>query len=334
MRADGRYGQHDATLWPQPFLDKYPHLSVIPRKPVDPDTDMNALWWTPSRNSFRKSSRGGVVGVGFLVGPQIKTLKALKDSIKVEARSFLDVPRETPVLVKSFFISMIHSWVRLDAYPSTLAEKIIELAEFQRNWLELKGSLTFCRDIFPKLSITTEPEGAPLETLGCLTTSDTVAQLFYAVNLPVWLVRDGEKFMGGGVRIDKVVKPHKAETELELSLWPYNEFPPLYSGNASQPQRYLVQHQFTRSRMIWKDPWGDTVESGTHNRLEMGEKDVSSTTRTLDEMEAFAPVGKCYGFLLFLALWNRSLIQRPTQAPRVPNGLQVCKLIIQGYFYI
>jgi hypothetical protein len=290
LRADGRYGQDDATLWPQPYHDKYPHLTAIPRKPTDAHTNLNVMWWTPSRSSWRQSKQATIVGVGQLVGPEVDKLRKLKDELKVDALKFLEAPRDTPVLVHSCYTAMIHSWGRFDGYPGTFHEKLLEVVEFQRNWLELRGAVDYFEKVIYKIWKEIEPEGQVLERVGCFTTSAVVAQECFAAGLPVWFVRDADKLGNGSVRIDKIVVPHMAEDRLDLTRWHANDFPVLYDGNPNHANRYIVQHQFTRSRMCWKDPWGNEVDGDSENPLEMGYKDVSSTARSLNEMESFQPI--------------------------------------------
>jgi hypothetical protein len=289
LRVDGRYGLDDATLWPQPHIDKYPHLTAIPRQPADTNADLNVMWWTPSRSSWNQSKQAAVVGVGQLIGSEVGKLRKLKDELKVDALKFLGASQKTPDLVHSCYTTMIHGWSRFDGYPGTFDEKLLEVVEFQRNWLELRGAIDYFEKVVPKMWSETSHESQVLECMGCFTASAIVAQECFAAGLPVWYIRDGAKLRGGGARIDKVVVPYKAEDRLDLDRWSSNDFPVLYTGSPNHADRYIVQHQFTRSRMCWKDPWEGVVEGDDVNPLEMGYKDISSTARSLNKMESFQP---------------------------------------------
>lgn len=70
-----------------------------------------------------------------------------------------------------------------------------------------------------------------------------------SVSLPEFLcgyIRPAEKFTGGGVQIDKVVVSYKAEENLELDRWTFNNFSVLYAGKSSHADRHIVQHRFMR----------------------------------------------------------------------------------------
>lgn len=248
------------------------------------------MWWSPSISSWKQSKTTGVIGVGDLSGPEINALVALKDQLKADALRLLESQGETLAIAHSCFTAMIHSWVRFHGYPSTFDEKTLELVEFQRNWLELRGCVDYYDDTVRKMWSRLAPEGVVLERVGCLTVNPVIAQECFAAALPVWLIRDVEKFRGGGIRIDKVVEPLKPESVLQVEPWTQNAFPVLYKGSPNIPDRYIVQHRFARSRMCWKDPWGNVVVDEVADPLNMGH-DVESTTRSLKDLEAFQTVG-------------------------------------------
>jgi hypothetical protein len=288
LRVDARYGPDDATLWPQSYLDKYPHLMAILRKPVDPHTDITALWWTPSRNDFKQSDDALIGGVGCFAGREMDIMKKLKDELLMEARAYLK-DKETPVLVQSCFAALIHSWVRLECYPDNFPEKCLEVTEFQRHWLELRAAMDYFDRLVKRMFHSSDPPEGPVEErVGCLTTQPRIAQECFSAGVPVWLLRDLKLFHQGGVRIGKVVPPCLARDSLEMGRWSLNDFPTLYRGSPSVMDRYIVQHRFARSRMTWKDPWANEEGSAeTPNPREMGGMDVTSATRTMAELESF-----------------------------------------------
>jgi len=73
--ADLRYGPDDATLWPQPYLDNYPYLSVILRLTQDPHSQRNVMWWLPKASDFEQSNTAMGKGVGTLTGTEMDSLK-------------------------------------------------------------------------------------------------------------------------------------------------------------------------------------------------------------------------------------------------------------------
>ena len=178
LRADGRFGPNDATQRDSALAsEKYPHLIRYPlASPIDVSTDLSVMWWSPSISSWKQSKTTGVIGVGDLSGPEINALVALKDQLKADALRLLESQGETLAITHSCFTAMIHSWVRFHGYPSTFDEKTLELVEFQRNWLELRGCVDYYDDTVRKMWSRLAPEGVVLERVGCLTVNPIIAQ--------------------------------------------------------------------------------------------------------------------------------------------------------------
>ena len=68
--SDFCYGPNDPTLWPQLFVNEYPHLGAIPRQPEDPKDPLSIMWWNPTHNTFFPLDNGVLDGMG-----QLSTLK-------------------------------------------------------------------------------------------------------------------------------------------------------------------------------------------------------------------------------------------------------------------
>jgi hypothetical protein len=74
---------------------------------------------------------------------------------------------------------------------------------------------------------------------------------------------------------------------LEVDSWSLNDFLTLYKGSPSVMDRYIVQNRFTRSRITWKDPWGNKGLAETANPKEMARLRKTSATRAMAESESF-----------------------------------------------
>jgi len=146
LRADLRYGPDDATLWPQPYLENYPYLSVIPHKTQDPHRQKSVMWWLPKASDFEQSNTAMVKGIGSLTGTEM-------DSVKEQVRSLLKRVRDYrngegknlkkedgSMLIDSGLVTLVHTWVRLDGSPGTLEEKCMELSEVQRSYPRVEGN--------------------------------------------------------------------------------------------------------------------------------------------------------------------------------------------------
>lgn len=68
-----------------------------------------------------------VIGVGHLVGDQVRLLRKWKDQLKVDVLQFLEAPRETPVLVHSYYTAMIPQPGPFRRLSWLLPEKLLEV---------------------------------------------------------------------------------------------------------------------------------------------------------------------------------------------------------------
>jgi hypothetical protein len=162
------------------------------------------MWWNPTLSDFQQSTTVFVAGVGTLGGPQMLILAKLQNQLKCEVNEVLQNGGVQCTLVKSCFSVMIHTWDRLQLH-ARFEEKILELTEFQRVWLELRGALTWRLKIHERLVTGfTAPAQVFNECIGAFTDNATVAQECFSAGVPVWLVRPADA-CSGNIRIDKIV---------------------------------------------------------------------------------------------------------------------------------
>lgn len=60
MRINGRYGQHDWTLWPQAYHESQCHFPCIPR--YDWKSQFRYLWLVPTADHFTKETGPSFIG--------------------------------------------------------------------------------------------------------------------------------------------------------------------------------------------------------------------------------------------------------------------------------
>lgn len=283
LRSDLRYGVDDFTLWPQVFLEKYPHIAGIPRKPSQPTSDLAAMWWTPTITHFSQSTSVAVQGVGVLTGCHMESLRSLKEKLLAEVRLYLEDADKKPLIIESCFSVMVHTWIRLQNNPAAFEEKCMEVTEFQRSWLELRAALTWYTEVHRRILVNIDAPGTVLDSIGAFTTSALVAQELFAAGVPVWLLRPEGIVVE--VRIDKVVDL-TLPTSLQLGDRDGQSYPVIYRGPCGHHSRYESMHRYTRSRMVWANVWGEEVGE-VENRMKMaGPSFVASTTRSLAEIQA------------------------------------------------
>ena len=83
LHANVRYGLDDPTLWPQPWVGSYCHLSAIPRKQDDPNDSLAIMWWDPTSEDFESFGGSIVNGLGQLSGSRLLSLRKMMSSIEV-----------------------------------------------------------------------------------------------------------------------------------------------------------------------------------------------------------------------------------------------------------
>lgn len=250
LRADLRYGLDDATLWPQQYSLKYPHLGAILRKPQDLASPFSCFWWTPSPSHFRQSNGTGVSGLGLLVGKEIDELKEHKNVLAFDVRDYLNQKPST--IIAGSLTVMAHSWVRFIDIPGIFEEKCLEVTEFQRNWLELKAALDYEKIYIPRMCNSTSNIVVD-DRMGCFTLQPNIAQEFFAAGLPVWWIRPIET-VGPNTRIDSIGDMLDGKDNVCLDKRPDHNYPVIYRGPATDDLRYIAQHKFTRSRMVYYNP--------------------------------------------------------------------------------
>jgi hypothetical protein len=284
LRADLRFGPDDATLWPQPFLEKYPFLPMIPRKPSDPGNRKSIMWWLPRGDEFRAGEGLHVGGVGFLAGRNFEKLDEDVHWLKDRTREIIDSCKseDIPQFMNASYATMIHCWVRLAHSPGTFEEKCLEVSEVQRAWLEHWAVKDYYYGCQRMMETRTEPPSGPTkEMVGCFTASIDVAQRCFVAGVPVWLVRDYRTLMGGTVRVDRRVEFTQLASRLELGKRQGINYPVVYSGRRDDEGRYTEQHRFMRSRMVWRNPWEDEKDPWN-----VGQSGLQSVTRSLRDLEA------------------------------------------------
>jgi len=284
LRADLRFGPDDASLWPQPYLENYPFLPLIPRKPNNPENYKMIMWWLPGAEEFRASEGLHVGGVGFIAGANFDRLDVEVHKLKGMTREFTDKVKseDIPRFVNATYATMIHCWVRLAHSPGTFEEKCLEVSEVQRAWLEHWAVMDYYKGRQRMMETRTEPPSGPIkQTVGCFTASIDVAQRCFVAGIPVWLIRDYRVLLGGRVRVDRQVDFTTVASCLELGKRRGVNYPVVYSGRRDDERRYTEQHGFMRSRLVWRNPW-----EGGEDTWKMGETGLMSVTRSLKDLEA------------------------------------------------
>jgi len=282
-RSDLRYGMDDATLWPQFYIEQYPHLAAIRLNPKFAHARYAELWWTPLGREFEESKTAGVRGLGLFSCSEMTALERYKEDILRESKEQL--MRTPSITISSARVVTTFSWVRLRYNVGKFEEKALEVIEFQRNFLELRAALDYLIEYFPRMHSQTSRAAVSSSIMGCFTFSPIITQEFFAAGIPVWLIRSIDS-IGTNIAINKIVKvrPPMAES-ICLGPRPNQNYPVVYRGPSEHPARYIEQHKFSRSRYIFFNPNnGVRVTKPTDDQFESLE--VESHTQSLRSLQS------------------------------------------------
>jgi hypothetical protein len=198
IRADGRYGVHDFTLYPQWYFEGTYYLPFIPRKPpadVLKDHEYALAWYDPRPEDFRLEGRGegGEVEVGRfrqdLVDAFLVMRKKLSEKVDDLAHELKPQPGELNEMRHSQR-GMIFASVILDCAPQNKIMTLLTATSFQRHFLETLACYTYFKDFVPrKFTGSVEPHPVDKRLMGTLTASLQVAQEMHQLGVPVWLIR-------------------------------------------------------------------------------------------------------------------------------------------------
>lgn len=266
LRKDSRFGKDDFTLWPQWHRDEVPYLACVPRKSFScapkESRPFAALWWTPTHEHIKLPGSTLSNEIGLLKAVEMDTMATLKGRLVEEAKDVMTnlkggvgmgavLPTHLPSL-GSCVTFMVHAWLWLTDTAGTLEEKRMELAEFQRAWLEVKGMVNYFTWKTRRWDSAQEPMPAKPEwVIGCVVEDKSTAGMFWRMGVPVWLVRDKISVLRSGIHIERpgagFLKPNDLEEEgIELEI--DSSYPLVYCNTPRSIAHYLAMQRFSRVR--------------------------------------------------------------------------------------
>ena len=182
--ADGRWGRHEYSRWPQAYARDSFHVACIPRT-HSVDGPSPILWYTLQRTDW-KEDRCGVTGVGFL---KDEVMKKLED----EAASAIDRlalcrhdRKEWNEVGQFLTVCLRHTVDRLRVIPAAPGVVISLAAHVQRLALELAGLRNLLRHVLDRLESQCDFKTEVLDVLGVHTADPSVVQVLFRAGIPVW----------------------------------------------------------------------------------------------------------------------------------------------------
>lgn len=216
-RDDGRYGDHDFTLWPQWYFDETRHFAFVPSKPYDlSDHPYGVLWHTLRTSDFNYEPGTAFVDLGKITEDLLEKVMDVRSSLSTSFRQILakqDIimaPMERYILEKAV-LNMQLSSVCLAVAPQPYFATLCTFTLFQRYALEGLG----CFDLVTKWSkvqaTAADQFVAPLNTktpvVGAITSRLEITVDLGSLGVPVWLVRPPHNVSVSSIKIVDTADP-------------------------------------------------------------------------------------------------------------------------------
>lgn len=297
---DMRFGRDDYLLSPQWYHDDFPHLAAIPRQPEDGESSPYAcMWWTPLAEDFTLvDNRDDNRQPGFVHKRREPELLRLKTELCAEAIRVLDslpgdgLPGEDLSLAAAFTV-VRHAWFILADNAAAFDEKRLELVEFQRAWLELRGMLDYRAWMAAShRNLTQLAPVTPKDCVGCFTESLPVAMNLFDMGIPTWLVREKTSVLRGNIYVkyatSSTTPPDRQSPPVCIER--DASFPIIYTSTPRDGKHYLAQHRFSRIRSIAcaRSGAGQPVYTSI-DRDQMRRRDAGTILVELQTMRLQAP---------------------------------------------
>lgn len=244
--ADGRWGVHEYSRWPQMLLPEMMHVACIPRKELA-DASRKILWedlrpdvhWTEDPET-------GVKGLGFL---KKETRDALAHAAElILATTEVHCKGTEPIRVHGRFIRMILRQVvdRMKQLPSTSGIAVAVGAHVQRLGLELEGILAYLVLFEPRLLGTTDYSHDVLPVLGAFVREGTDAQTCVRIGLPTWFLQP----LTHQVRVWKIVTAESVDERVPLSHPPIFQKKQAVAGVLNLTSNWLSTMSLAVSKQV------------------------------------------------------------------------------------
>ncbi|PIL25416.1 hypothetical protein GSI_13306 [Ganoderma sinense ZZ0214-1] len=185
--ADGHWGRHEYSRWPQEFAKEAFHIHCIPSKPR-PDGPREILWHTLGCMDW-KPEDCGIAGVGFLDKQVQNDLVKEVDSVLSCYFTCNDGSAGAGWNKIGSFLTVClqHTVDRLRSIPAVPGIIISLVAHVQRLTLELSGLIEWLKEVSKRVTSVDDYSWLVLDVVGAYMADPSVAQVLHRAGIPVWL---------------------------------------------------------------------------------------------------------------------------------------------------
>ncbi|KAI0675893.1 hypothetical protein C8Q78DRAFT_963409 [Trametes maxima] len=185
---DGRWGVREYSCWPQMLIPDMLHLACI----LAPGTSTHSMLWEDldPHTHWAEDETTGVPGLGYII-PDVRNslADAANTTLLVASLSSSEAPVD--VRARSHLLTMILKQARdrMLQLPATAWVAIAVAAHVQHITLELRGMLTYVRNVLPRISSGADQPSFPLDVVGTFVKDATDAQLCTRLRIPTWYLQ-------------------------------------------------------------------------------------------------------------------------------------------------
>ena len=296
-RFDGRFGPDDHTQWPQPFSEKYPHLSCIPKKMAGHAHSI--IWEDPLQHDFIHIQHNGEkIGLGMWSERWLQPLRISCSWLlgEVSLCRIRNKALDSHSEVTALCVYLERASSRLRSVPMSERGATISLRLVQRLWLELYGLMEYVDKYLPSMDGLAPPLEQQANVIGCFVRTAYSAEQLFAAGIPYWFVREIRTFSTENIlSIGIVVEPNHSLIVEDHSAYA----PRIYQGDSNN-NRYLAICNFSLKYLRYADPFSGGLQTGISPYEFSQTKSLTGPTRAGPSRTHAASVRPCKSAFLII----------------------------------
>jgi hypothetical protein len=262
---------------------------------MDPHNPLSFMWWNPTRGDFICHRGGAVDGIGLLSRARYSQFEEMKKELDSRITTYhaKNPPHELVILLERDLHNVL---TRLDSLRTTFDQMVFGVTEFQRCYLETIGLLDYL-EIYRPRKYGLARSSTVGECIGVITNKPNIVQDFFHAGIPVWFCQPKQPGVFTHNVLD-VVFPFEHANFLcvDKSDPP---FPVIYDGPLDACERHNALHRFSRSWLVFKDPYADKRSS---NQASTSRASTSKASTSKASRSTTARGPHCKYILYFVAV--------------------------------
>ena len=204
--ADGRFGVHEYSVWPQAHVESMMHVACIPLPDATPA--LPSILWTAleEERDWAADPDVAVEGLGFIVRGVRSSLAQVANYVIAEFHRVPQPPHQVGRYARFLVLVLRQCVDRLSALATVGSRAIAVAAHVQRLCLELWGMKTYLEVVVPRMESDRDYSRLRLQVLGAFLREGADVQTWWRVGMPVWVVQPLRRDM----EVWELVEPRSA----------------------------------------------------------------------------------------------------------------------------